>query len=96
MPLSTDIRMHTICLACTVTKGTKQLMPVLIVDSACSTHTVETLRGYKRLLILSYLISLSLSLIMFCHGNAGIYNRNKITKLIKRIKTHDRRIVGGN
>ena len=34
---------------------------------------------------------------MFCHGNAGIYNGNKITKLIKKIiKTHDRRIVGGN
>ena len=28
-----------------VTKVTKQLMPVFLVDSACSTHTAETLSG---------------------------------------------------
>ena len=35
--------MHTICLTCTVTMVTKQFMPVLLVDSAWSTYTVETL-----------------------------------------------------
>ena len=52
---STDIKMHTICLTCTVTMVTKQLMPVLLADSACSTYTAETLSGIKAILYMQVL-----------------------------------------